>query len=88
MYLKYLCDIRSDVYFYLHIRNKCINFMMYQKKNAVAYIFGNYRGTSDWNVAGSNSIASESRTGVPCMYILGCHYRIVSWTDLHVKVAM
>ena len=40
----YLCDIRSEVCFYLHIWNKCMNFMMYQKSNAVAYIFGNGGG--------------------------------------------
>ena len=29
---QYLCDIRSEVCFYLHKRNKCMNFMMYQNK--------------------------------------------------------
>ena len=59
--------------------------MMYQNKknnNVVAYIFGNGRGTSDRNVAGSNSIVSESRTGVSRMkrklyihlYIFGCQH--------------
>ena len=38
-----------------------------QKSNVVAYIFGNGRGTSDRNAVGSNSIASESRTGVSRM---------------------
>ena len=62
--LKYFCDIRSEVCFYLHKRNKCMNFSDVPKWNAVSYIFGEGRGTSDRNAAGSNSIASESRTGV------------------------
>ena len=29
---KYFCDIRSEVCFYFHKRNKCMNFMIYQNK--------------------------------------------------------
>ena len=37
---KYLCDIHSEVCFYLHKRNKCMKFIMYQNKMPLCIYLG------------------------------------------------